>query len=231
MKINCQACGHDNELGRIFCGSCGKKLDMSQMSRERVSRERSAVSVGKIVKRLVLLLLVAVAVAAGLALWARAPFQETRAAGARTGAYRVRGPLAGVKNALDIGAETSVTFEAGDVNDYLTIYFGAGVKSISAEVNPGLMIIRVVEDLEWTVFDYDIGPLPYSYEIRCVPHEDGFRTTGAAIGRLPLPGPLAAPVYRLMAAVFADATAEKELLQKLSAVEFEANLIKAAFRP
>ncbi len=29
--LNCQKCGFSNELGRIFCHSCGTKLDLSQM--------------------------------------------------------------------------------------------------------------------------------------------------------------------------------------------------------
>ncbi len=232
MKLNCQECGHDNELGRIFCGKCGKKLDMSQISREAVFRERGNLSFGRIVKWLMLFIVVVAVIAAGLALWARDPLREpSRADQRRIGAHNVRGRLGGVRSALSVGGETSLTLAADDVNDFLETYYGDRLLSISARMTSGSMVIRVVDEHVWTVFDYDIGPLAYSYEVRCVPTADGFRITGAAIGRLPLPGPLASPVNRRMADVFENADLEKELLQNLSALEFEPDLIKAAFGP
>lgn len=232
MKLQCQACGHENELGRIFCGNCGKKIDMSQLSRETMPSGRGTLSFGRMVKWLILCLVVLAVVAAGLAAWSQGPYQETReAAQRRIGAHNVRGRLGGARHALNVSGETSLTLEAGDINDFLATYYGGGVHSISARIVEGAMFVRVIDDQTWTIFDYDIGPLAYSYQVRCVPAEDGFRVAGAAVGRLPLPGPLAAPVVRRMAGLFEDAELERELLKNLSSLEFENDLIKVSFGP
>ncbi len=230
MKITCQACGHDNELGRIFCGNCGKKLDMSQMTSGNVSREKRSASAGRMVKWILLILLVIVVAAGALAFWPRPPLQEGVS---RAGAARLRGQLSGVRATLQAGAETSATLRAGDVNAYLeTFRAREGLQSLTVGVTPGSLTLRVVDELgPWTVRDYDIGPVTYSYDIKLDSGADGFRPVGAAVGRLPLPGPLAAPVKSRLEKVFAEATAEKQLIEKLSEVEFETDLIKAVFRP
>ena len=34
--INCAKCGTENPLGRVFCKACGEKLDLRDMSSQRV---------------------------------------------------------------------------------------------------------------------------------------------------------------------------------------------------
>jgi len=38
MMIKCQACKHENQMGSIFCHSCGEKLDLNALSPDKVEK-------------------------------------------------------------------------------------------------------------------------------------------------------------------------------------------------
>jgi len=61
--LTCSKCGYDNELGRIFCHSCGAKLDLSNIkspSQGGAKLKRKGGTGGKLVGRtIVILILVA----------------------------------------------------------------------------------------------------------------------------------------------------------------------------
>lgn len=229
MKVPCQACGHQNELGRIFCTQCGKKLDMSQMSMAHVSRQTNPLAVGAIFKILGSLLLVATVLVAGLALWPRAALQEGAPSGS---AGRVRTQLSGAQNAVRAGTEITVDFAVRDLNAYLHQHAARhGLQSLTAEILPGAMVVRAVDEWgPWDIGAYRLGPLRYSYDIRCVPAGSTYRIAKAAFGHLPLPGSLAFIARDRMAAVFSEGH-EKALLSNLEKIEFETDLLKASFRP
>ena len=43
ITIPCNHCDHENELGRMFCGRCGERIDASQLSPESIAtRQRPA---------------------------------------------------------------------------------------------------------------------------------------------------------------------------------------------
>src|SRR2546422_2604318 len=64
--LQCQKCGFDNELGRIFCHQCGTKLDLTQIKAPghggKKLRRKGDWSVRKIVKWVVDLVLLALLV-------------------------------------------------------------------------------------------------------------------------------------------------------------------------
>jgi len=66
MMIKCQECGHENQLGSIFCRSCGKKLDLEAVNPE--IKDSRKLGVSKILRRIItlLILLLCVGVMAGL---------------------------------------------------------------------------------------------------------------------------------------------------------------------
>jgi len=39
--VFCKKCGTDNQLGRVFCTSCGAKLDLTNMSNELIADKSS----------------------------------------------------------------------------------------------------------------------------------------------------------------------------------------------
>jgi ribosomal protein L40E len=52
MMMKCQNCGHENQLGAIFCRGCGGKLDTEQL-RPKVEQSKSEVNVGAIVSKII----------------------------------------------------------------------------------------------------------------------------------------------------------------------------------
>ncbi len=231
MKITCQDCGHNNELGRIFCGSCGKKLDMSQMSQENVERERRRPRIGGRIKGVVLILLIAAIGAAALALWPLGPLAEDAVL---SDPGPVRGQLSGVWHAVEAGSPMRIVLREQEINSYLDVYRSrANLQSLQADIQPGIMVVRMID--QWGPWDiggyYSLGPLQYTCEVRVVPHGKGYKLDGAALGRLPLPDRLAGPVYTRMADVFKDSAGEQEILKKLDKLVFKADRLEASFKP
>src|SRR5579859_941924 len=72
--VICQKCGYDNELGRIFCHSCGTKLNLSEIKSpsqggKSLAKKKQGTGAGKIISRVIYLaILVAVIAAVCLAL-------------------------------------------------------------------------------------------------------------------------------------------------------------------
>ncbi len=74
--IVCSKCGYDNELGRIFCHSCGAKLNLTEIKSPSQGGKslvrKTKVGSGKIVSRLVFIVILAVVVV-GLSLAFQVP--------------------------------------------------------------------------------------------------------------------------------------------------------------
>lgn len=52
MMIKCKECGHDNELGSIFCRDCGAKLDVEAIQPDMIDKKASA-NIGGIIRNLI----------------------------------------------------------------------------------------------------------------------------------------------------------------------------------
>ena len=66
--VICQKCGYDNELGRIFCHSCGTKLDLSEIKSpsqggKSLKKKKAGGAAGKTVVRFVNFAIVVVVIA------------------------------------------------------------------------------------------------------------------------------------------------------------------------
>ena len=63
MLMKCNECGHDNQLGAIFCRECGTKLDVEKMRpKVEVKVERNIGGIVKNIVALVVLLSLALSV-------------------------------------------------------------------------------------------------------------------------------------------------------------------------
>ena len=92
----CSQCGTDNPLGRVFCGKCGGRLDLTHMSLGEIAEDQAAIRIRWVVRKLVTLAILAALAAAGFALW-----PQTTVLGkdnGRTGADRVSQSLASLGN-------------------------------------------------------------------------------------------------------------------------------------
>jgi len=55
MLLKCNECGHDNQLGAIFCRECGTKLDVEKM-RPKIE-EKSNFSPAALIKKIISIVL------------------------------------------------------------------------------------------------------------------------------------------------------------------------------
>ncbi|MFZ2653895.1 MAG: zinc ribbon domain-containing protein, partial [Victivallales bacterium] len=53
MLIKCNSCGHDNQLGAIFCRGCGDKLDVETMRPKVMEAKASSTGVGGLIRNLI----------------------------------------------------------------------------------------------------------------------------------------------------------------------------------
>ncbi|HCE45707.1 MAG TPA: hypothetical protein DET40_19365 [Lentisphaeria bacterium] len=53
MLMKCGSCGHDNQLGAIFCRGCGEKLDVETMRPKVMENKGSASGIGGLIRNLI----------------------------------------------------------------------------------------------------------------------------------------------------------------------------------
>lgn len=188
MVIRCKKCGHDNPLGRVFCGQCGNKLDLTMSSEELNELERSSWlwTCGKYV---IILVILAIVVAAGLALWPAGAFAT---GGKQSDAHKVVNQTRGLRHIMDSGYSGSVYFSEEELNAYLYHWMRKpmAVDSMSVSVRPGVFVLRVVRSFR-AIGQGSLGFKPkYSYEVTICPDQSTRKIQRAAIGHLPLVGPV-----------------------------------------
>ena len=214
MKIECESCGHENELGRVFCASCGAKLNLSQTSvaeiRSMSDSERGP-WVGKLVGGVVLLLAVA---AVGLACWPQPPLGAAAKPG---GDSIVREKLRGLQQVVAIGKAGGTRFTEGELNAYLAVQAKeSGFATMGVALAPGTFHFRMVEATPVKVKSFT---LMLSYDVTGSPVKNDLAVTRGAVGHLPLPGPAAALAARRVGDAFGSSRKERQLLEKVSKID------------
>ena len=192
----CKKCGIDNPLGRVFCTSCGTKLDLSDVTQEAVSE---AVRVNwfvlhwrKFATGLVLLLL-AMGVLAMIPVSGAIGESGTLGGGRRVERYL------GHLSRLDAGRAVKASFSERDINGYFEFIKARNMPDydrVSFDVATGHVMIRL--ERTWfslTLFGLDWQPKA-SVELTCVPSVGGFVVRRARVGRLTVTGPLRTRLIR-----------------------------------
>jgi len=194
--LQCPKCSFDNELGRIFCHSCGAKLDLSQIKpptegakmRRRVKR-----GVARTIRITIELVIVAVLVI-GIALICLTPqvkpFEATKAD--LLGADNKHSELDKLVTSRKVG---KVVITEGELNTFLnSLSFdkptGNGIEvtpaALRATLKDGAVMVEFVGDIHfWTAFDkslylaYDCTPVIRDGQCQFLPN-------GGWLGKLPL---------------------------------------------
>ena len=195
MAVLCKKCGHDNPLGRVFCGACGVKLDLVDMSSQAVASKQKVspvIRVGPVVVVLVVAVLLLAAVLAAIPNTGLVGEKGTSSNG-----QRVVSPLRAMAR---LGQRRSLgrTFREADINGYLQFNKARdmGLDSMSVKILDGCMIVRVVRTLgPLDLGKFSLGP-KLSYDLVCVPVEGGLRVSKASLGHLPMVGPAKSGVVR-----------------------------------
>lgn len=193
----CQKCGHDNLLGRVFCGNCGQKLDLSNMTQDVVSESMRVHWFMLHWRKFVTGFVVILALMGALAL---IPNTGTIGEGGTLGGGRRVENLLRQLGQLKSGSAVSTSFEEKDINGYFEFIKNRNLPDydrVSVDVAQGYFRVH----MERTLFRFDAFGVDWhpkmTYELMCVPGgAGGVVARKATVGRLPLRGPLRTRLIR-----------------------------------
>lgn len=227
----CPKCGHDNELGRIFCFGCGDRLDLSAIkaptAAEKKSRQRKrgALHMVRVLLNLIVaggLIVVVVLICLAPEI---APVEPTKEEFKTSDVKRVT--LEKLANGRKSG---QVVVTEGQLNAFFKARpfqeaTGQGIKLTPVALRTSLSDDRVkVEFLGMahfgTVFDKNIY-LSYAGQPTVTNGKFAFKATGGWIGRLPIhPFILTTTAFfeSRFSRLLGDLSVEKELFDKLTAI-------------
>jgi len=191
--IACPKCGYDNELGRIFCHSCGTKLDLTQIRPPGQGGKKLRKPGGstKIVRRALDVVILAVL---GVVIYLLAqvpevkvpkPTQEDLAA--------VDGKLAELEQLLASPQAAMIEVKPGEFNAFLN-QGKFSQQSGSGAVKPLVMYAEFGKGEVTMVFlgEFNLGPITKKIYVTYTgrPVADGkefvFKPTGGQIGAMPI---------------------------------------------
>lgn len=210
--IICNKCGTDNQLGRVFCGKCGTKLDLRDMSSDKVLENIEVSWWALHGKKILVALLILVVVPLALAFWPKFEVIGKPGRAGSEGAIATR-----VRQIIPSKAKFTYEFIEDDINGYFAAgrAKALGFESLSVELNPASMRVRAIKPL----FVLPVGSKqftpPASYELICAPGPtEGLVVVSASMGHVPLAGPLKSIAVN---AIVKSLMADKDFAAKLNA--------------
>jgi uncharacterized OB-fold protein len=213
----CSKCGTQNEFGRVFCGRCGTKLELTDVTTEALVEEykwEAYLAYWPYVAALVLLIIVGVV---GMAFWAQTELLGEK--GTRFGGQRVATKLEQMKR-MGGNQTLKVDFPEKDINGYFEFFKPKGVvaDSVSVGVSDTAFTVRIVRKLgSMGVAKIRVEPT-VSYDFVCVPVGERVAVSQAKMGHLPLVGPLRTSAIRSNLKVFSS-QAEWQAFQNVSTLQ------------
>ncbi len=219
--VKCPSCGARNELlvDRLYCNRCSAPLDLSHV---RFGASRS-VSIGRFVKRLVRMLVLALLlVVLVLLLWPTTP-QGT--AGTREDAEACFEKLAELYDAIEAGHRLQRILTEAEVNGYLDALLEGAVpdpevrdtalnmRAINLSFTEEAFVVHILA--EWNV-------LRLSYEIEGQPRlqdgQFGVDVLRVSLGHLPMPGPMKQRFAKRLLPLFEQLEQERYVLDNLTQI-------------
>jgi hypothetical protein len=128
--IKCTACNYDNPIGRVHCVQCGGKLDLAAIvTADQATGARGEVivksqkagggsSIGRLVRKLISLVILVVLVVVGAMVWQEMPMDEVPTSAAF--ALAAKGRLDTLTQAQAQGKSLTITFNEKEINSYLS---------------------------------------------------------------------------------------------------------------
>lgn len=188
--IICKKCGMDNQLGRVFCTSCGTKLDLTAMSSQSISSADKESWIGENWPKLVLVpsLIIVVAVA-GLVLWPGRGVGKDK--NPSSSSRRVEGQIASLSN-LKTGQRVGpYLVSQQDLNAYLVeLAKKAKVTSMTVKLSKGLVDASMMNVVAVLGSGTNKVPIGISFDAVFVPEGGKLKIVRGSVGHLPLFGPL-----------------------------------------
>jgi hypothetical protein len=181
----CNKCGDNNPLGRVFCQSCGEKLDLTSMSSEEVAGSSAKPWILRnkwlfwvVPAVLVVFLLL-------LALWPKT--QPIGEAGTLVGGRRIEDRFEAL-GMLSSGESVEIQFSEKDLNGYIEFIKGKSLGPRNARINigPGYVRVRMLKRVaNWSMFGQVWKPR-LSYDVLYTAAGDRLTVRKVSVGHLPL---------------------------------------------
>lgn len=226
-QIQCSRCGKANEPSRLFCATCGSKMNLDGQV------FRPPVRWGRGLWRLVELLLLA---AMGMLLW---PVQPRGAGGTEAEARQFIGKTRALAAAQERRIMIVQTVSEKEVNAYLADVLkrapapadsGGLVRLETRELNLCFQpeSITLVVAAQW-------GPLKLTYELTGRPRAGGgrfeFEVRQARWGHLPLPGALSNWMVRRIQLILSGMKDDQRVLNGLDRMDMDRGFVRVATGP
>lgn len=186
--IICTKCGMDNQLGRVFCTSCGTKLDLTHMSTQAIAKDNEESWMSLHWKQVVFLpLFLVVVLLVGLVFWPSAA--GTGAKGTPASGRRLEGvvsTLAKVNPALKMAP---IAVSEAELNAYLEncVVSKGAASSFNIKLVKGLAIVHMSQDFVSIGSNATIG---LSFDAKCLPVGGTLQVAQASVGHMTLVGPM-----------------------------------------
>lgn len=226
--VNCGKCGIANPLGRVVCGACGAKLDLSHITSEGFERARERAEQLRKLRALIPLAILWAVGCAALALWPRV--DRIGKPGTLIGARRVEGHVATLGQ-IKPGQTLAVWLTEEDANGYFE-FVGAkrlGAESFSVTFEPNRLTARLVrQPMSLALGVVEITPR-FSVEVVGEPAGGRLAVRRAMWGHLPLIGPFRRIAASRMTAAFAGWD-ERALLTSLANLRVETGKVELTAR-
>ncbi len=217
VGIKCDACGHINPVGRLFCAKCGAQLNAKRIVTDDKTRAQRRVRVlrmailGALLVALILMLL---------------PAPMDGRPGTLEDANRLVARLNRLYDAVQEKRAAKETIVEAELNAYLAgLLVGPRETVTDKNLREALGVIRVrlAPDRVTVVWAVRTGLARMTYEVSGAPAagSDGFRFALARVraGRLPLPGPVGRWAADRLYRTFEKLELERNLLNALTALD------------
>lgn len=226
--VTCGSCGHRNPMGRLYCMSCGAKLEVTEKS---VSVTGAAVLRGSHVVRM-LRLVITLGLLAVLVQLLR-PVTPQAAVGTQSDANILGRKLTALQDALMENRARSESLQEAEINAYLFEILQRSDSSRRSWMGLNLQTvqIRLLEGKALALLSAGQGAWQITQEIEVVPERgDGGWTcqvTAMRVGHLPLPRGLARELAARSGRIFDGLSREAEVLKRMNGLRLSHGAVEA----
>ena len=231
IKIECKHCGEQNDLGRVFCVQCGKRLELTQTSLDELA-ERRTIDWGPIVKRIFgTVVLLAIVGVVGIAFWPQPPSTlPVDPAGVAQLPMKTRA----LQKALRAHQQTKVTLSEAELNGFLDARAKLRqVRQLTVALKPGVFTMAALDD--WAPAAQLAGLTGLVIRISCdwtASYDNGtLAIQSGRFGHLPLPNAAATYAASQFGGWFDDVLSQTGILKSLKSVTIDEGKADLVFGP
>lgn len=229
-QLTCEQCGAANEIGRLFCGQCGERLNLAGFRPGRPRRGIGA-ALARGIKRTLRLALLAALLSLLLALLWPTPTPGTPGELEQGRALYER--ILHAEQSIRRREPARLLIQEEEINAYLEAMiahmdevtaqedYRLRTKAVNLSFTPEYIIVHILT--RW-------GPVRLSYEISGQPHvnERGvwLEVLGIKLGHVPMPDPLRARMADAMVGLFSELEREQFILRHVTRAELAEGYLK-----